>query len=369
MVQPIMGEKGEKRRMISVRDLKKVYDSFTALQSVDLEIEDGEFIAILGPSGCGKTTLLKLMAGFMKPTSGEVIIDDALVASPRQLTPPEERNIGMVFQSFALWPHMTVREHVMFPLLHHRFTAKDLKKNMRERVETVLELVGLKQLAGRYPAELSGGQKQRVALARAVAALPRLLLMDEPLSALDVELRMEMRREIQRIHRKTQSTIVYVTHDQSEALAMADRIVVMNEGRIEQVGTPEAVYTKPETEFVAAFVGKCQLMKGTWEEGVFIPEKLPLERWKDHGVSVKLKKKGFYPVRPEQWRLAPGGERGEGGIVTLVQYQGKEIHYTIQVENEEWEVHDSVYSPRFYVGDEVSLSLRSFAETREAALV
>ncbi len=354
-----MGKKGDEEQMIQVHQLTKNYDSFTALQSVDLQINKGEFVAILGPSGCGKTTLLKLLAGFMKPTDGEIEMDHQIVASKKQLIPPEKRNIGMVFQSFALWPHMTVYEHIQFPLLHHHYVAKELKADVDRRVRDVLKLVGLMEMADRYPAELSGGQKQRVAFARAVAPLPHLLLMDEPLSALDVELRMEMRKEIQNIHRKTEASIVYVTHDQGEALAMADKIVVMNNGTIEQVASPEIIYSRPETEFVATFVGKCNLVKGTWEKDFFIPEKAPYEKWLDTGVSLQLKKKGIYPIRPEQWQLTNNSHSALQGTITFVQYQGKEIHYTVEVENETWTIHESVHSPRYSIGDQVGLTIKT----------
>ncbi|MBA4536773.1 ABC transporter ATP-binding protein [Bacillus aquiflavi] len=345
--------------MIEVQKVTQTYHSFTALHSVDLTIHNGEFIAILGPSGCGKTTLLKLLAGFMKPVSGKIVMDTTVVASKSKLVPPEKRNIGMVFQSFALWPHMTVYQHVKFPLLHHPYTAYALKGRIEERVHDVLSLVGLEKLSNRYPAQLSGGQKQRVAFARAIAHQPNLLLMDEPLSALDAELRMDMRKEIQKIHRQTHASIVYVTHDQSEALAMADKIVVMNNGKIEQAARPEVIYTKPETEFVAKFVGKCNIIKGTWTNDVFIPEQFPLERWPDIGVSVNLKQKGIYPVRPEQWQLTKDHNQVLNGVITFVQYQGKEIHYTVEVKNDIWTVHDSVHSSRFYVGDRVNLSVKT----------
>ena len=214
--------------MIHFHEISKQYGKLTALKNINLELVDKEFVAILGPSGCGKTTLLKLLAGFMKPTAGHIKLNEELVASAKTLVPPEKRNISMVFQSFALWPHMTVEENIYFPLKHHHFGKINDKFGQATIVSEVLEMVGLENLRHRYPSELSGGQMQRVALARAIAPKPSLLLMDEPLSALDAELRMEMRKEIQGIHRMLGTTIVYVTHDQGEALAMADRIVVMN---------------------------------------------------------------------------------------------------------------------------------------------
>ncbi|MCM3111760.1 ABC transporter ATP-binding protein [Lederbergia lenta] len=344
--------------MITLDGISKTYGNYQALQSIDLSINNGEFIAILGPSGCGKTTLLKLLAGFMSPTSGRMIMNEQLIATDKKVTPPEKRNIGMVFQSFALWPHMNVQEHVRFPLKHHRYVNKGLSKNHDKRITDILHLVGLEKFAKRYPEELSGGQKQRVALARALAPEPSLLLMDEPLSALDAELRMDMRKEIQHIHRETKATIMYVTHDQSEALGMADRIVVMNNGRIEQIGSPETIYLRPETEFVATFVGKNNLIKGKWMNQYFIPDHSPAEKWSNLDISPQLKKKNICPIRPEQWRLSSHGQ-GMSGKITTVQYQGKEIHYTIQVGEERITAHDNITSGRYSHGDTVKLSIRN----------
>ncbi|TWT07851.1 ABC transporter ATP-binding protein [Planococcus sp. CPCC 101016] len=344
--------------MINVNNVTKKYGSFTALHSIDLEIGDGEFIAVLGPSGCGKTTLLKLLAGFMGPTEGTISMDDTVLASAKRVLPPEKRNIGMVFQSFALWPHMTVAEHVKFPLSYHPNKIKEGKKELQERIGEVLKLVGLAALAERYPSELSGGQKQRVALARAIAPLPNLLLMDEPLSALDVELRMEMRKEIQKLHRETQASIVFVTHDQGEALAIADKIVVMNQGRIEQIAPPEVLYTRPETEFVATFVGKCNLVKGHWQNTHFVPAIDSANTWPDLGVADSFKESGIYPVRPEQFQLAAAEKDGLQGVVSFVQYQGHEIHYTVEVGQETWTIHESVFASRFNIGDFVGISLK-----------
>lgn len=354
--------------MIKVNNVTKKYGPFTALHSIDLEIGDGEFIAVLGPSGCGKTTLLKLLAGFMGPTEGTIAMDDTVLASTKRVLPPEKRNIGMVFQSFALWPHMTVAEHVKFPLSYHPNKIKEGKKELQERIDEVLKLVGLDALAERYPSELSGGQKQRVALARAIAPLPNLLLMDEPLSALDVELRMEMRKEIQKLHRETKASIVFVTHDQGEALAIADKIVVMNQGRIEQIAPPEVLYTRPETAFVATFVGKCNLVKGQWRNDQFIPAIDLKNVWPDLGVADSFKESGIYPVRPEQFQLMPAESDGLQGVVSFVQYQGHEIHYTVEVGEETWTIHESVFSSRFQTGDFVGISLKN-APVQEGSLI
>lgn len=356
--------------MIDVQDVSKKYGDFTALHTVDLKIKKGEFIAVLGPSGCGKTTLLKLLAGFIGPTEGSIAMDGMQVATAKKVVPPEKRNIGMVFQSFALWPHMSVADHVKFPLEYHPNRKKGSKAELESRVQEVLGLVGLETFAKRYPSELSGGQKQRVALARAIAPLPNLLLMDEPFSALDVELRMEMRKEIQKLHKETGASIVFVTHDQSEALAIADKIVVMNAGRIEQIAPPEVIYTRPETPFVASFVGKCNLVEGQWKTEGFVPDGDAKSVWPDLGVARSFKANGIFPVRPEQLQLALTGNTGLQGQVSFVQYQGNEIHYTVEVDGTMWTVHEPVYAPRFHVGDAVSVSLKTAVlQERELAAV
>lgn len=339
----------------TVRGLTKTFNNFTALHSIHLTINSGEFVAILGPSGCGKTTLLRLLAGFEAPTAGEIRMNDRVVAGKGVVVPPERRNLGMVFQSFALWPHMNVREHVLFPLRNRRERlAPDVRGHESEYVDEVLRMVGLFPLANRMPAELSGGQKQRVALARAIAAKPSLLLMDEPLSALDVELRMEMRKEIQVLHHKTGAAIVYVTHDQGEALAMADRIIVMKDGRIEQIGTPQEIYTRPKSEFVASFVGKANLVKGKWEKDRFIPQVADLVvTWQPDWVDEQFRTKGLCPVRPEQLRISESGP-GVIGRITNTQYQGREVHYTVDVCGQAWEVHGPV-THTFARGSVVSL--------------
>ncbi|MEK3914725.1 ABC transporter ATP-binding protein [Paenibacillus sp. FSL H7-0331] len=345
----------------------KHFGSQEVLKGIDLQIQSGEFVAILGPSGCGKTTLLRLMAGFDHTTAGEIRIAGRTVDGNGHNVPPEHRNIGMVFQSFALWPHLSVKEHVRFPLRHQSNKAALPRANELSRISEVLEMVGLTQLADRMPHELSGGQKQRVAFARAVAAKPSLLLMDEPLSSLDAMLRLEMRREIQSLHRRSQASIVYVTHDQGEALAMADRIVVMNEGRIEQIGTPQDVYLRPQSSFVARFVSKANLVEGSWDGAVFHPrsENLAAPAWVGNEVSGEIKASGLYPVRPDQFLMhRDGRERsdrhGLPGQIVNVQYQGKEIHYAVNVNGHTWDVHTGFTEP-FEVGERVQVALKQQA--------
>ncbi|MBY0053725.1 ABC transporter ATP-binding protein [Brevibacillus agri] len=341
--------------------VSKKFGGVTALHQLDLQIGQGEFVALLGPSGCGKTTLLRLLAGFESPTSGEIWINNECVADASKRKPPEERRIGMVFQSFALWPHLTVYENVAFPLQHQQQVPEAFRQNPKARVAQMLEMVGLGGMGERFPSQLSGGQKQRVALARAIVFNPTLLLMDEPLSSLDAELRMQMRKEIQFIHRELGTSIVYVTHDQSEALAMADQIVVMKSGRVEQAGTPHDIYYAPESPFVAKFVGRANFLKGSWAApGTFLLEK--------HGapalpITVSRDFSAFYaqqvlPVRPDQLKLSawqPGAD-GIVGKVVHVQFQGRELIYSIRVGEEEWEVVTDI-SERFAYDEPVQVEV------------
>ena len=236
---------------LSLEHVTKRYPGVVSVNAIDLSVDHGEFVCLLGPSGCGKTTTLRMIAGFLEPDEGGIRVDGATISSPGAVVPPERRNMSMIFQSYAIWPHMTVRQNVGYALKMKKIGTAE-KQN---RVDALLAATKLTAQAERYPAELSGGQQQRVALARALAPKPDILLMDEPLSNLDANLRGEMRLEIRRLHDQFKYTSIYVTHDQVEAMTMADRIVVMNAGRIEQIGTPEEVYERPNSEFVARFIG------------------------------------------------------------------------------------------------------------------
>jgi iron(III) transport system ATP-binding protein len=231
--------------------LTKRYGDVVSVDAIDLAVEKGEFLCLLGPSGCGKTTTLRMIAGFLEPDGGEIRVGGRAVSAKGSVVPPERRNMGMIFQSYAVWPHMTVRDNVAYGLKMKKVEAAQA----RERTDAMLKATKLFELAARYPSELSGGQQQRVALARALAPSPDILLLDEPLSNLDANLRGEMRFEIRRLHDQFRNTSIYVTHDQVEAMTMADRIVVMNAGRIEQIGTPQEVYERPRSRFVARFIG------------------------------------------------------------------------------------------------------------------
>ena len=236
---------------LSIRRLYKSYGPVVAVHGVDLEIQEGELVVLLGPSGCGKTTTLRCIAGLEDITDGQILMGDTIVSQKGRSLPPERREIGMVFQSYAIWPHMTVTENVAFGLKLKKLPQSEIKS----KVDAALELVGLTGYSGRHVSQLSGGQQQRVALARAMALEPRILLFDEPLSNLDAKLREKMRFELRQIQQRLGITSVYVTHDQQEAMVIADRIVLMRNGVIEQMGTPTDLYHKPRTRFAAEFVG------------------------------------------------------------------------------------------------------------------
>jgi putative spermidine/putrescine transport system ATP-binding protein len=240
---------------IRIKGLTKSFGDVTAVDNVSFEIDKGQFVTLLGPSGSGKTTILNMIAGFEELTSGDIFINDRSVG----YTPPFKRDIGMVFQSYALFPHMTVGENIAFPLRNRKVSPTQIKIKVRE----ALELVKLGGYEDRHPKQLSGGQQQRIALARAIIFSPQVLLMDEPLGALDKKLREHMQLEIKQLHKKIGITVISVTHDQGEALTMSDRVVVLNSGRIEQIGKPDELYDKPKTKFVADFIGETNFLDGT----------------------------------------------------------------------------------------------------------
>ncbi|NLL36913.1 MAG: ABC transporter ATP-binding protein [Fretibacterium sp.] len=343
-----------------ISNISKKFGASHALQDVSAEIKSGEFIAILGPSGCGKTTLLRIIAGFIAPCSGEVLLSGSLLSSPSGGVPIQERNLGMVFQSLALWPHMTVRENIEYPLKSRRNRGMS-RKARQEALEGAMTSTGMAQFANRLPGELSGGQRQRVALARAIVERPSLLLMDEPLSALDAELRVNMRREIQDIHRLTGATIVYVTHDQNEALAMADRVMIMRDGRIEQVASPREIYRRPETEFVATFVSKCNLLKGSWDGRNFSIAGVVFEVEPSDLPARRFIERGLFPVRPEDFCMTHGSGCESGGIEGQVanrQYNGRETHYKVRCGSELYTVYVPSGEDVFSLDEWVRLRLK-----------
>jgi iron(III) transport system ATP-binding protein len=243
---------------VELEALTKQFGAALALDNLNLSIAHGSLVCLLGPSGCGKTTTLRLVAGFLDPDAGTIRVGNRIVSQPGRSLPPERRNMSMIFQSYALWPHMTIAENVAYGLRIRRVERAERER----RVAAILDVAHLSELAQRYPHELSGGQQQRTALARALVVEPETLLLDEPLSNLDANLREEMRFEIRRLHDTYKYTTVYVTHDQSEAMTTADTIVVMNQGRVEQVGSPEDIYQRPRSEFVARFIGGTNIFRG-----------------------------------------------------------------------------------------------------------
>ncbi|AEH51676.1 ABC transporter ATP-binding protein [Pseudothermotoga thermarum] len=259
---------------VVVENLSKYFDRVKALDGVDITIEDGAFVVLLGPSGCGKTTLLRCIAGLEKVTSGRIFFDDVEVTTLQ----PKDRNVSMVFQSYALWPHMKVKDNITYPMKLKKISKKEIEK----RLNWVASLLDISQLLNRYPAQLSGGQRQRIAVARAIVLTPKVLLMDEPLSNLDALLRVKMRSELKKLHEEVKVTTIYVTHDQTEAMTMGDKIAVMNAGKIVQYGTPDEIYLKPKTLFVAGFVGSPQMN--------FLKMRVENGKLSGYGIEIVLQK-------------------------------------------------------------------------------
>ncbi len=284
-----------------LRDVVKKYGETVAVDRINLSIDEGEFVSLLGPSGCGKTTTLRMIAGFIRPTDGVIEMDGETLSNASTSLPPERRKMSMIFQSYAIWPNMTVAENVGFGLK----IRKDSADEIRRRTAEILEVVQMGHLAGRYPAELSGGQQQRVALARAIVVKPAVLLLDEPLSNLDANLREEMRFEIRRLHDEFKITTVYVTHDQGEAMVTSDRIAVMDAGRIEQIDDPYTLYNRPTSEFVAGFIGRTNLLDATHKNGRIAFDGFALDA-KPFEKQGKLKSRSGglrFSVRPQTLRL------------------------------------------------------------------
>ena len=308
------------KKIIELKHISKSYDGETVLDSIDLDIYDNEFLTLLGPSGCGKTTTLRIIGGFEHPDAGDVVFMGERIND----VPPHKRNVNTVFQKYALFPHLNVFENVAVPLRERRVP----KAEIEEKVHEMLQLVMLSGFAHRRVTSLSGGQQQRVAIARALINRPKVLLLDEPLGALDLKLRKDMQQELKKIQKATGITFIFVTHDQEEALTMSDTIVVMSEGRIQQIGTPVDIYNEPKNAFVADFIGESNILDGVMLDDLKV-------RFSGH--TFRCVDKGFAPkepvdvvVRPEDVDIVPV-ERGMlCGVVTSVTFMG--VHYEVIVD-------------------------------------
>ena len=290
--------------IIRLTDVDKSFDDERVVKKLNLDVEEGEFLTMLGPSGCGKTTTLRMIAGFEVPTSGQIFLEGEDVDDKK----PNERNVNTVFQNYALFPHMNVFDNIAFGLVE----KKVKKDEIRSRVEEMIKLVQLDGMEKRMPAQMSGGQKQRVAIARALVNRPKVLLLDEPLGALDLKLRKQMQGELKALQRRLGSTFIYVTHDQEEALTMSDRIAVMNRGRLEQVGTPEEVYNHPETKFVADFIGESNIIEGYIENMTDDSIEVTMESGKAiiHETGYRMEEMVYLCIRPENLKISTEAKEG-----------------------------------------------------------
>ncbi|CCQ50113.1 ABC transporter ATP-binding protein [Crocosphaera watsonii] len=295
-------------------------DTLRVVDEVSFQLAPGEILGLLGPSGCGKNTLLRMIAGFEQPTTGTITLGGDMVASASRLLPPEKRNTGMVFQDYALFPHLNIAKNIAFGLNKRRLN----KKQIKQRIDEVLTLIGLEGLEKRYPHQLSGGQQQRVALARALAPQPALILLDEPLSNLDVQVRVRLRHEIRQILKATGITAIFVTHDQEEALAICDRIGVMSQGKIEQLGTPEAIYTRPASRFVAEFVTQANFIPAQRQGQLLITE---IGAW-ELTSSQETVSQGDLMVRQEDISLK--ADDTAKVVISDRQFLGREYRYCLQ---------------------------------------
>ena len=313
----------ERKVKLQIKDMTKRYDNGDGVEHIDLEIYEGEIVTFLGPSGCGKTTILRTIGGFLDVTSGDILVDGQSIVG----LPPEKRPTAMVFQSYNLWPHMTIYENLAFGLQLRKVPKATIDKDIKD----ILALVSMSGTEKKYPSQLSGGQQQRIAIARSLLLKPSLLLLDEPFSALDAKIRQQMREELKKIQSDLGITVIFVTHDQEEAMALSHRIVVMNKGKFEQIGTPAEIYDTPATKYVASFIGEMNFIK------------------KD-GKTIA--------VRPEDLTVTPGAGGEITGTVRTVMLLGHYVVMTVQCGDNVIKCNvDRELSEKLNIGDEVSLSL------------
>ena len=305
--------------IISLKHIRKSFQKNTVIKDLSLDIQEGEFLTLLGPSGCGKTTILRMIAGFEAPDSGEILLEQQDLIP----VPPNRRQINTVFQSYALFPHLTVRENIAYGMKVKKTDPKEID----ERVDEMLAMTSLESLAGRRPGQLSGGQQQRVAIARSLVNRPKVLLLDEPLGALDLQLRRQMQMELKSLQRKLGITYIYVTHDQEEAMTMSDRIIVMHDGGIEQIGTASELYRKPANQFVAQFLGESNILEGSFSDRqgvrIFTTEHTDME------VRIQDCRTDRIAVRPEKMQLGSIGEKGIPATVKDCIFMGQIYRITV----------------------------------------
>jgi len=346
---------------VSLTNIVKTFGDVTAVHRMSMDIADGSFVTLLGPSGCGKTTTLRMIAGLIDPTEGDITIRGQRIND----VPIHKRNLGLVFQNYALFPHKTIAENVAFGLKYRSISKADADKKVRD----ALELVQLPQVGDRYPKQLSGGQQQRIALARAIVIEPDVLLLDEPLSALDANLREDMRVELKRIQQRVGITTVFVTHDQSEALAMSDRIVVMSNGLVEQIGTPEEVYNTPASEFVSRFLGTSNILPASCKEVNGSGLALELADFglvsvpKDKAPNIVETGPAQLVIRAEKLLLTDASQERDDrialdGVVEAVDYQGQAARYFVRVGGQQLQAINMIDRHPFQEGARVSVRFR-----------
>ncbi len=329
----MINKKGSQPPLIQLREVTKHFSNHLVLGPLSLDIYEQELLGILGPSGAGKTTLLRLIAGLECPDGGRIKIEDRVVADERAWVPPERRGVGMVFQDYALFPHLTVAQNIAFGLsAYTRRLWRHKRLSQSERVRELLELVGLERLAHRFPHELSGGEQQRVALARALAPKPVVILLDEPFSNLDAQLRPAMRQELKKLLKASHCTAVFVTHDTQEALEIADRIAVLNRGRLEQLDAPEKIYQEPATHFVADFVAGRDCLPGVIKDSQIVTELGPLSM-EAAGLTLPEGSTVCVMIRSDSLELLPASEQSNSqvGIVISRRFRGSENFYIIRL--------------------------------------